>query len=1426
MSYKGAIMYTELMGATAFEVSWEVCNKVGGIYTVVSSKALQAVEVFDDNYYLLGPDLGNNAEFEESNEECFESIRALLAKNNFQCRLGRWNIPGKPKTILVSFKDKVNSNQLLYELWNQYGVDSMTGGWDYAEPVMFSTMCGEIISAIYNAEIAPQNGKAVAHFHEWMCGAGLLHVKKHAPQVGTVFTTHATMLGRAMAGTGCDIYKQIHQINPIREAANHNITAKCSMERISAREADCFTTVSSITAKEASVLLARTPDVLTLNGLDMRVIEDYSSDRSEVLPFRKHLKEVVGTLLRRELPEKVRLLLASGRYEFRNKGLDIFLKSLAKVNEALRGSDTQVVVLLTVMGGHTGVNQAAISGDINQKPPRGGNWLTSHNVYDAPNDPIINTCLSLGLDNSPENNVQVVFVPAQLNGSDGFINLTYEETLSACDLGVFPSWYEPWGYTPQESVAWSVPTVTTDLSGFGMWTRQTQAEKGISGGVFVVPREHRTYEQVLDDLYNVLMKTVSQSDEDLLQARKDARNLSNYFTWKKFYPFYQDAYLRALDGAEDRDKTRQGFSEDIKHVLKAKSSVTPVLRTFTAISSLPARLKRIYELADNMWWCWQAEAFEFFASIDKNLWEKSEHNPLNLLANVSSEHLEELSHDSVFLERMDRLLEKFDSYMLQSPQSLDDTVDMQKPIAYFSTEYGIFENLPIYSGGLGVLSGDHLKSASDLNIPLVAVGLLYKNGYFSQKIAPDGSQLAIYKENDFSTMAMERVMKKDGELAEVVIDLPGRRLHAQIWLVKVGRIKLYLLDTDLPSNTVEDRKTTAQLYVGDRDCRLRQEILLGMGGVKALNLLGYEPSVYHMNEGHSAFLILERIREIMHEGNSFEVASEAVRGSCVFTTHTPVDAGNERFSQELMERYFTDYANSIGLPFQRFLDMGRIIGNNRNVFEMTVLALNYSFKSNGVSKLHGDVSRSMWQDAWKGYSRPEVPIGSVTNGIHVASYVSQPMASLLDKTLGDGWADLSPEADVWEKIYEIPSQKLWDIKRMEKDKLLRAIDKGLANFFTTMNVPLSAQNTMRAGLTNSNALIIGFARRFAPYKRANLLFAEPKRLQRLINDSRRPVIFVFAGKAHPADQQGIDIMKEIVKYTLDERFIGHVYFMEDYSLAVSRLLTRACDVWLNTPYRPNEASGTSGMKLSVNGGVNLSISDGWWCEGFNEKNGWTIGPVVSSLEGIEEQASYQDADSLYRKLEDDVVPLYYDRDAHGVPLGWLEVSKNAMRTLTPEFSSHRMVDEYYKDYYLPAAQRKKVLFENNLEKSRKVSDWKHHVAHTFSSVNIEEVVFEGVGNDVLYVGQEIRISVTVGVGDYNCEDLRVELVIGHSDAHEFTEKPRVVALEYKERLENGKLVYTGKFSVKENGRHSFGVRAVPYCEDLTSPIDTRLVIWA
>ena len=1414
-------MSQDLSNATLFEVSWEVCNKVGGIYAVVSSKILEALAAFGENYFLLGPDLGNNPDFEETDEPCWQELRQETDRRNLSCRFGRWNIPGRPKVILVGYRDRYDQSQLLFSLWNRYGVDSISGGWDYVEPVMFSTACGEVIEAACKALNIPGDGPALAHFHEWMCGGGLLYLKANAPYVGTVFTTHATMLGRSMAGSGFDIYKQMHQINPKHEAGAYNITAKCSMETASAREADCFTTVSRITADEAGVFLGRTPDVLTLNGLDLRVIPDYSRDRSLAAASRQRLLEAAGRLLRRRLPEDTRIFLVSGRYEYHNKGIDVFLDALGMVNTALSQSQSNVLALCAVMGGHSGVNADAVSGDPAKLPGQGGFWISSHHVYNQPNDPILNACQRLGLDNRPENHVQVIFDPALLDGKDGFLNMRYEEVLAACDLGVFPSWYEPWGYTPQESAAHAVPTVTTDLSGFGIWVRSSQRDKN---GVTIICRRQTSYDESAASLRDVLLQYASLPEEQMQEHRHMVRHVAEGCSWEQFFPYYVQAYGLALDKARQRSSQPAGGSTTLTRVLAATMSTTPNLHSFTALTSLPPAIGRLRELAHNLWWSWHPECHYLFSALNEEEWERSNHNPIATLEKATRARLIIVAHEQSYLRLYNQTMAAFDAYMAEAPQSFGPLTP-QQPLAYFSTEYGLSECLPIYSGGLGVLSGDHLKSASDLNIPLVAVGLLYKNGYFRQIIDKNGDQTPVYPENDFATLPIEQVKDQDGKPREIYLQMPGRRLHVQIWLVRVGRINLYLLDTNLPSNTAEDRKITARLYEADRDIRLRQEILLGRGGVSMLRALDIRPAAYHMNEGHSAFLIFERIRLLMQEnGLSFEEAGEVVRGSTLFTTHTPVDAGNERFSLESMEAYFKPYIQTVGISWQTLVNMGRFEGSERNVFEMTVLALKYSMKANGVSALHGVVSRHMWQEGWQGVPVAEIPIFSVTNGIHVPSYAGPAMRPLLQKHLGEGWQELTPDDQKWTRIADIPDADLWTARQTQKKHLLEAIRSSLPEFFKKFAIPYEKQQEMTSRLT-PETLVIGFARRFAPYKRATLLFADVDRLARILEKSGQPVIFVFAGKAHPADGQGIGLIRELFQHMLSPRFFGKIFFIEDYSLAVSRLMVQGCDVWLNNPRRPYEACGTSGQKVAVNGGLNLSVADGWWCEGYNGTNGWTIGPLVAKGSLGPEQSDYDDAASLYSLLEDKVIPLYFERDADNRPHNWLLRVRKAMQTLIAQYSSHRMLRDYLSDYYIPAATSHQEIRSNHYALARHLSQWKQDVNVRFGSVQMDTIRIEGIKEDSLLDGQSLHVAVTVHPGSMKLDELLVQLVAGPGDGSTFTETPDVVEMQPENEGVDGTMTFVCTYTPSRSGAHVYGVRVMPCTEGLSSPLETRLVLW-
>ncbi|SDF18228.1 alpha-glucan family phosphorylase [Desulfovibrio legallii] len=1410
---------------TLFETSWEVCNKVGGIYSVVSSKALQAVEHFGEDYFLLGPALQQNPGFEETDEHVWDSLRMALATKDLKCRLGRWNIPGRPKVILVDFAKRYASNQLLYEMWKNYGVDSLSGGWDYIEPVMFAAACGEVVAAIHENHVSPMEGRSVALFHEWMCGAGLLTLKRLAPQVGTVFTTHATMLGRALAGTGRDIYSNMRTINPANEAASLNITAKWSMESASAREADAFTTVSPITGEESVVFLGRQPDVITTNGLDLRVIPDYSEQREAPREKRARVLAAAERFLRGSLPESTRIFAISGRYEMHNKGVDIFLEALARADKNLAGTDASVLALCLVMGGHTGVNPAAVSGDP-QANDNGKPFLCTHFVWNAPQDPIINACRRLGLDNAPERRVKVIFVPAMLDGNDGFFNLPYEQVLAACDTGFFPSWYEPWGYTPQESAAWSVPTLTTDLSGFGMWARdQLQEAAELHPGVCIMPRRGMNFEQSVEVLHEYMLKAVTCPAEELPQWRRQARRLAEQSSWNHFFANYLEAFTLALKKAAVRADHDAGHAA-LTRVLTASCSATPFLRPIMAVAEVPEALTRLRDLARNLWWCWHDKAKALFMSLNPALWENCR-NPLKMLEEATPERFKELCANKEYMDLYTEVAAAFDAYMAEPLRSPDPNITPERPVVYFSTEFGLNESIPIYSGGLGVLSGDHLKSASDMALPLVGVGLLFKNGYFTQALDANGRQVAQYPVNNFAQLPITLVQDSAGEPLYVHLELPGRILFARVWKMQVGRVTLYLMDTDTRRNTDEDRHITDRLYEANREVRLLQEMVLGMGGMRLMRALSILPGVYHMNEGHSAFMALERLRDNMASGMSFAEALERVRSNTLFTTHTPVPAGNEAFSLELMQRYFGGLAASLGLTWPQFVQLGQMEGGDSSAFEMTVLALRLSCWANGVSRLHGVVSRHMWNNLWKSLPLAETPIGYVTNGVHTPSYVGSWMHELLLQHLGQGWLQAPPEDPVWERVAQIPDDVYWAARMHQKEALLEALRSSIPHFAELFHLTAGQRQGMERLLT-PETLVIGFARRFAPYKRATLIFADPERLARLMGDAKRPVILVFSGKAHPADEAGINLIQDVLRICRDERFLGRVFFMENYSLAVSRLLSQGCDVWLNTPRRPHEASGTSGMKLPVNGGVNLSISDGWWCEGYNRENGWTIGPVVATELPSSEQNDYADAEALYSLLENAVLPLYFERDATGLPARWIGLSKRSLKSLTPMYSSNRMLNDYLRQYYLRAARRRNMLAENDWAACRALAAWKADLATRFGTVKVEEIIVSGVENNTMFCGEPVSVRLHMHLGSMKPEEILVQLVIGQALSNgNFTSKPEVLRLEQRhaDHGDDG-MNYAASYIPAHSGHYRYGIRILPVHPALASPLETGLILWA
>ena len=1407
-----------------FEVSWEVCNKVGGIYTVLCSKVAEAIRAFGDNYYLLGPDLKTNPDFEETDEDCWGRIREGTAIKEIPCRFGRWKIPGEPKVILVSPGHKFNKDQLLFEMWEDFRVDSIAGGWDYIEPVMFSYACGTVIETIYNLIVRPQEGKALAHFHEWMCGAGLFCVKKRVPEVGTVFTSHATILGRTMAGSGVDIYAAIDHISPQREASAYNISAKHSIEVAAARECDCFSTVSEITGTEAKNFLGRPPDTVLLNGLNLDNIPDLSEKRDEALQSRACLLDFASNFLHKQFNDQTRIMMISGRYEFSNKGIDIFLQSLSRLETTMKAGQS-VVAFICVLADHTAINPAALPG---ASPMDLANpIITTHRLRNEMTDPILGNCNSLGLKNLPENKVNVIFVPAYLNGHDGLINITYSEMMSGCDLGVFPSYYEPWGYTPLESAAHAVPTITTELAGFGRWVL---ARKSENRGVIILHRQGLPTQTVADELFEAMTDFLSWTKEEMSARRVDARKIAQEATWRDFYKGYLESYDKALIVAGSRMSMLATieYRERAKRTFAGTASVQPHFHTFTAVVNLPPEINRLRELAYNFWWTWNPQATELFMYLDPELWVESGHNPVLMLEMVAPDRLKEAAVNEGYRNLYNKIIDEFDRYMAEKSNSRNEfePIKWTAPVAYFSPEFGLNETLPIYSGGLGVLAGDLLKAASDLKVPMVGIGLLYKNGYFHQRIDKNGWQIADYPENDFSNMPVQIVQDDLGNDVQLAIELPGRTLFATIWEVKVGRVTLYLLDTDVSRNTPQDRHITSRLYADDPRIRIEQEILLGMGGVKLLKKLGIRPSVYHINEGHSAFLIFELINQfILDEGLSFDAAKEAAKACTVFTTHTPVEAGNERFSKDVVEYYFSSFIKRWGITPLQFWELGRKEMGDDKPFYMTVLGLKCSNASNAVSKIHGAVARRMWAGVWQGFHYSDIPIGYITNGVHLQSYIAPQVREMLNGYVGPDWEKNLSDQERWKRIHNIPDPILWRIKTGLKFNLVNFLIQSVTKQWIKYD-SRSLREEIIAKI-NPGALTVGFARRFAPYKRAYLLFSDLDRLDRIVNNERHPVHFVFAGKSHPSDKMGIDLIKRVVDICKDKRFIGRIFFVEDYDLSTARHLLQGVDVWLNTPRRPYEACGTSGQKVIISGGLNMSVSDGWWPEGYDGTNGWTVGQQVEDQAEFDDTsvADERDALSLYELLEDTVVPLFYDRDTSGIPKQWLRMVKESMAKLIPLFNADRMVRQYLMGMYIPTARRKAELMNNGFALAKELSEWKMKTPVRFASLKLIDVVFEGIHGDTIQVGEPFTVNVRIHPGNMKAEEIMVELVIGKIDGHDFLKDPNSIPLRLETTDDDGIITLSCEYQVEDSGQYSYGIRIIPYNKNLSGKQELGVALW-
>ena len=841
----------------------------------------------------------------------------------------------------------------------------------------------------------------------------------------------------------------------------------------------------------------------------------------------------------------------------------------------------------------------------------------------------------------------------------------------------------------------------------------------------------------------------------------------------------------------------------------------PQWRSVIVQSTFPKNLEDLSVLANNLWWTWNYEAMELFQEIDEKLWAKTQ-NPIAVLKGIRADRLKQLEQDPGFISRYNAVLKKYNEYMAVQP-------DAKTPrIAYFSMEYGLDDSLKIFSGGLGILAGDYLKEASDTNTNMVAVGFLYKYGYFKQALSIDGDQIAVYNPQNQSELPISPVLDANGNRVMIQVGMPGRLMHAQVWLVKVGRIKLYLMDTDVSENRDDDKSCTHALYGGNNENRLKQEMLLGIGGIRLLEAVGEKCDLFHCNEGHAAFINLERLRKLIkHENCSFPKALEIVRASSLYTTHTPVPAGHDSFPEDLMMTYLGQFPERLNLSWNEFMNLGRMYpDNNGEFFSMSNFAICTSCGINGVSRLHGEVSKEMFKNLWPGYSVAESQIGYVTNGVHYGTWTAKVWQKLYKETFGKEFLNDKSNSSYWSRIYNVPDEKIWEIRQAQREKLITYAKEALRKSWTEKFE--DPKKIVRVNqMLNKNTLTIGFARRFATYKRAYLLFTNLERLSKIVNNPDYPVQFVFAGKAHPQDKPGQDIIKEIVRISKLPEFLGKIVFLENYDMNLAKQLVQGVDIWMNPPTRPLEASGTSGMKAVMNGAMNFSVLDGWWCEGYREGAGWAL-PEKRTYQNQDLQNKL-DSEMIYTTLENEIVPLFYDRDVDAIPHRWIQYFKKCVAEIAPEFTTKRMIDDYKERFYNKLGERAALLKKDNYKIVDEIVAWKQKVSEAWDQIYVESVEIDK-SNEPFKLDEPYNGTIKVDLKGLQPEDIGFEFVL--TEQNEAGERDIVKCHPFTFSAMEGNLaVYTFTTTPNRSGIFNYGIRMYPTNKYLPYRQDFSYVRW-
>jgi glycogen phosphorylase/synthase len=1403
-----------------FDVSWEVCNKVGGVHSVLATKAPLLSADFNDNFLSIGPDVyretGKHPEFLED-PTLYASWKKQAEREGLRVRIGHWKIPSKPTVIIVDFTTFISQkNEILSFFWDKYQVDSISGEWDYVEPVLFGYAAGKVIESFTRYHFTLKT-PVIAHFQEWLTGAGVLYLKAKAPHIATVYTAHDTLIGRYLARESHSLYGGFADINIQEISFKNNLVSKLSIEKASAFNADVFTTVSNITAQECANFLGKPVDFITPNGINPEIIED-SQLQKEKAEARYKLLRVAEAIT--NMPQKEDSLIIShvGRADLENEGVDIFLEAmdlLAQTNELKRPILAFCIVNVNHYGPRKEVLARLKSGNPSGVPDYP---FLSHGLHDAENLPIYKKLKSIPYDAAAESNsVSIIFIPTHLDGADGVFNLKYSQILKGFDLTVYPSYYKPWGYHPLESLSFSVPSICTSITGFGDWIRSTQVTMG--DAIRVVERNDTNDQDVIREIASIIREFNHKSTDQLKEASRLAGVMAQAASWSMLIKEIYKAYDLALSKVNER---KELFNEVVQiqheyHPVESSSNGDPIWHSVSIQSSIPEKFTRLIELSRNIWWSWSWQATDLFASIDPEIWMECGENPVVLLDSVHLSRFKELEKDESFFQRYQEVLQLFDAYMAEPYIKHDQS------IAYFSMEYGFHDSIKIYSGGLGILAGDYLKEASDSRVNMTGIGLLYRTGYFKQIISLSGEQVADYPRQEFAQLPLIAVLDDHGVEIRISVVLPGRTVYAKVWELRIGRIKLFLLDTDLEENLEADRSITNALYGGDNENRLKQEMILGVGGIRALNAMKINPKLYHCNEGHAAFIGLERLRKFIFEDNlSFEESREIVRASTLFTTHTPVPAGHDSFSEDLLRTYMSHYPYRLKISWREFMSLGKVeVDNPEEQFSMSVLALNLSQEVNGVSWLHGEVSKEMFLPMFPGYFKDELHISYVTNGVHYESWAASDWQRLYRKTFGEGFLTAQHKQEHWNKIYEVDDQLIWSTHLKQKKNLIDYLKKRVeANWLRRHESPHRITEVLQN--LNENSLIIGFARRFATYKRAYLLFTDIQRLDRLINQSGKPVIFLFAGKAHPKDIPGQELIKKVVEVSRLPEFLGKILFLENYEIGLAKKLVQGVDIWMNTPTRPLEASGTSGMKAVMNGGLHFSVLDGWWVEGYQQDAGWAL-PLERTYQDQQLQNNL-DAEMIYNIFETEILPGYYSFNEQGVPVTWVKYMKNSIAHVAPKFTMKRMIEDYKDRFYGKLYDRSVQIQDDEHQLAQSIALWKKKMLRNWDEIQVEELHAPYLETYALKIGETYDANVRINLAELLPEDIGLELLMSVKDKKGQIKIVELIPFQF-DKNEGKQAFYHVKFTPAKPGSVNYGIRLFAQNPYLPHRQDFGLTKW-